>query len=284
MSAPFDEAPETGATFEDNALAKARDAFAATGLASRRRLGFGGGRVERHARSCCRRAGRAGTATTPATPRCCWRRCAMCPTAGAVRRSCRPARWCRGRARWSSVGSGGTIAREQRAATAASVMTRCLFRTGMTAPQRNGAQGRGRDIASRSCTWRVGAGASSVGHSRNRGLRGEGIDEVNQQCVAPPAETRVPATPQACLDVLGLEVLDDYAQQRDGATQQYTDGLADRPSHLDREIEGSQHIDEIHPAVTLLRSTGSRGGRRCARRSRSTRRSSQRPVVHAMMR
>src|SRR5712672_3027630 len=31
---PFHEAPETGATFEDNALAKARDAFAATGLAS----------------------------------------------------------------------------------------------------------------------------------------------------------------------------------------------------------------------------------------------------------
>ena len=31
---PFDEAPETGATFEDNALAKARDGFAATGLPS----------------------------------------------------------------------------------------------------------------------------------------------------------------------------------------------------------------------------------------------------------
>jgi XTP/dITP diphosphohydrolase len=30
--APFDEAPETGATFEDNALTKARDGFAATGL------------------------------------------------------------------------------------------------------------------------------------------------------------------------------------------------------------------------------------------------------------
>jgi XTP/dITP diphosphohydrolase len=28
----FDEAPETGATFEENALAKARDAYAATGL------------------------------------------------------------------------------------------------------------------------------------------------------------------------------------------------------------------------------------------------------------
>ncbi len=32
--APFDEAPETGATFEENALAKARDAYRATGLAS----------------------------------------------------------------------------------------------------------------------------------------------------------------------------------------------------------------------------------------------------------
>jgi XTP/dITP diphosphohydrolase len=32
--APFDEAPETGATFEENAVAKARDAFKATGLAS----------------------------------------------------------------------------------------------------------------------------------------------------------------------------------------------------------------------------------------------------------
>jgi XTP/dITP diphosphohydrolase len=29
---PYDEAPETGATFEDNALAKAREGFAATGL------------------------------------------------------------------------------------------------------------------------------------------------------------------------------------------------------------------------------------------------------------
>ena len=32
--AAFDEAAETGATFEENALAKARDAFRATGLAS----------------------------------------------------------------------------------------------------------------------------------------------------------------------------------------------------------------------------------------------------------
>ncbi|ODR11491.1 non-canonical purine NTP pyrophosphatase, RdgB/HAM1 family [Mycolicibacillus koreensis] len=32
--APFQETPETGATFEENALAKARDGFAATGLAT----------------------------------------------------------------------------------------------------------------------------------------------------------------------------------------------------------------------------------------------------------
>lgn len=32
--APFDEEPETGATFEENALSKARDAFKATGFAS----------------------------------------------------------------------------------------------------------------------------------------------------------------------------------------------------------------------------------------------------------
>jgi len=32
--APFEEAPETGATFEENALAKARDAYEASGIAS----------------------------------------------------------------------------------------------------------------------------------------------------------------------------------------------------------------------------------------------------------
>lgn len=32
--APYDEAPEIGATFEENAIAKARDGFAATGLAT----------------------------------------------------------------------------------------------------------------------------------------------------------------------------------------------------------------------------------------------------------
>ena len=32
-------------------------------------------------------------ATTPATPRCCLLSCVTCPTSGARRRSCRPARW-----------------------------------------------------------------------------------------------------------------------------------------------------------------------------------------------
>ena len=36
---PFDEAPETGATFEENALAKARDGFAATGLPTSSSIG-----------------------------------------------------------------------------------------------------------------------------------------------------------------------------------------------------------------------------------------------------
>ena len=48
--APFDEAPETGATFEDNAVAKARDAFRATGLRhGRRRFRPGGRRAQWHA-------------------------------------------------------------------------------------------------------------------------------------------------------------------------------------------------------------------------------------------
>ena len=70
--APFDEAPETGATFEDNAVAKARDAFRATGSGDGgRRFRAGSRRVERHAGCARRRAGRVCTATTRRTPRCC---------------------------------------------------------------------------------------------------------------------------------------------------------------------------------------------------------------------
>ena len=51
------------------------------------------------------------------------------------------------------------------------------------------------------------------------------------------------------LDVRGLDLLDDDADQRDGAGQQHADGLADRPAHLDREVGGEEQIDEVHPAV-----------------------------------
>ena len=81
---PFDEAPETGATFEDNALAKARDGFAATGCRPSPTT-----RGWKWLRSmacpvCCPRGGRARTATTPATRRCCWLSCATCPMSSSA--------------------------------------------------------------------------------------------------------------------------------------------------------------------------------------------------------
>ena len=72
--APFDEAPETGATFEDNAVAKARDAFRATGMAA---VADDSG-LEVDALNgmpgvlSARWSG--GTGPTLRTPACCWRR------------------------------------------------------------------------------------------------------------------------------------------------------------------------------------------------------------------
>ena len=42
--------------------------------------------------------------------------------------------------------------------------------------------------------------------------------------------------PKRDLTSLGPEMLDDEAEQRDGAGQQDADGLADRPAHLDRQV------------------------------------------------
>ena len=50
-------------------------------------------------------------------------------------------------------------------------------------------------------------------------------------------------------DVLGVELLDDDAEQRDGAGEQHAKGLADGPAHLDREVGGEEQVHEVHPAM-----------------------------------
>jgi hypothetical protein len=126
---PFDEAPETGATFEDNALAKARDGFAATGLPT---VADDSG-LEVAALNgmpgCFPRGGRARTATTPATRGCCWRSCATCPMSVVARPSSRPAPWCPVRMRSLSAASGLARSLANRAAMRASVTTRCSSQT-----------------------------------------------------------------------------------------------------------------------------------------------------------
>ena len=146
--APFDEAPETGATFEDNALAKARDAFAATGSGQRgRRLRFGGRGAQRHARGALGALVRQPWRRRRATPRCCWRSCVMFPTAGAVRRSCRPARWSRRPTKSSSAANGRAPSPGSRAATAGSATTRSSSRTDPTGRRAAQPGGEGRGVA-----------------------------------------------------------------------------------------------------------------------------------------
>ena len=92
---PFDEAPETGATFEENALAKARDAFAATGLPS---VADDSGLAVDALNGMpgvlsARWAGPHGDDV--ANLRLLLASSATCPTSGAGRRSSRRAPWCR---------------------------------------------------------------------------------------------------------------------------------------------------------------------------------------------
>lgn len=123
---PLPETPETGVTFEDNALAKARDAFSATGLASVAddsglevaALGGMPGVLS------ARWSGRYGDDAANT---------AMCPMSGAEQRSCRPARWSRGPAKLSCAVNGPARSPVSRAVTAGSATTRSSSRTVTTA-------------------------------------------------------------------------------------------------------------------------------------------------------
>ena len=87
--------PETGLTFGENALIKAREGVPAHRPADRRRrLRAGRRRAQRHAGRVQRPLGRAGTATTGPTSSWCWPRSATCPTSTAARRSSARPRWC----------------------------------------------------------------------------------------------------------------------------------------------------------------------------------------------
>ena len=90
----YPEAPETGATFAENALLKAREGVHYTGLptvaddsglAVDALNGMPG--IFSH-------VGPASTATTRPTLTCCWPSSATYRTSGSVRRSSAPPRWC----------------------------------------------------------------------------------------------------------------------------------------------------------------------------------------------
>lgn len=130
---PLPETPETGVTFEDNALAKARDAFSAPDLPALPTTPVWRWPHWAACLACCRPGGPAGMATMPRTPRCCWRSCAMCPMSGAEQRSCRPARWSRGPAKLSCAVNGPARSPVSRAVTAGSATTRSSSRTVTTA-------------------------------------------------------------------------------------------------------------------------------------------------------
>ena len=90
---PYEEVPETGPTFADNALLKARDGAEATGLPTV--ADDSGLAVDalNGMPGVFSAAGPAGTATTRATWSCCSPRSPTCPTAGEARRSSAPRRW-----------------------------------------------------------------------------------------------------------------------------------------------------------------------------------------------
>ena len=133
---PFDEAPETGATFEDNALAKARDGFAATGLptvaddSGLEVAALNGMPGVLSARWSGVHGDDAGNTAlllaqlrdVPDERRGCGVRVGVCAGVGVG-------------SQLSSAASGPAPSRESRAATRASATTRYSFRTVSIAPQ-----------------------------------------------------------------------------------------------------------------------------------------------------
>lgn len=89
----YEEVPETGASFEDNALIKAREGVKHTGLACV--ADDSGLAVDalNWMPGCCRLVGVDDTAMTPPTPRYCSHSCPISPTSVVARPSCPRARW-----------------------------------------------------------------------------------------------------------------------------------------------------------------------------------------------
>lgn len=220
---PLPETPETGVTFEDNALAKARDAFSATGLASVAddsglevaALGGMPGVLS------ARWSGRYGDDAAN--------------TALLLAQLCDVPDERRGAAFVSACalvsGSGevvvrgewpGTIAREPRGDGGFGYDPVFVpYGDDRTAAQLSPG-GKGRGIPSRSRVGSAAAGAALPG------------DRLK---------------PEAGLDLFGLEVLDDDAEQRNCAGEQNTGCFAERPADLDRQVQRQKQIREVHPAV-----------------------------------
>ena len=133
---PYEEAPETGATFEENAVVTSRDGYHRRRHSdARRRLRD---RVDALQQGCPGAVGTLGRRArlrqrTSLTTDCCWPSWVMCPTSGAARRSSRCARWSPDPGRSWCAGNGqGDRART--VGGGASGMTR--FHSGGRQPQR----------------------------------------------------------------------------------------------------------------------------------------------------
>ena len=255
--------PETGETFADNALIKARAAASATGRAGdRRRLRHRGRRARRRARASARRATPARTRPTRRTSPSC---CARCPPDGdrAWPTSARSPTWSRAARGASSRGAARACSPTSRAATAASATTRrsCPPTTTTAArwpscrPEEKDAishRGRAARALARSSASRPRRGAvSGAGRRRRRprrscDRRGRGTTRAVADAQTPrKAARRVSIASNSLLIVLKLAAGGDHRLDRD---HHRGDPLEHRPGRLGRRL--------------LLGAQGRRAGRR----------------------